>query len=157
LLPRLLPLNGTAESISCTHKCWARRLALIVGILFGDGLLSYRCECSGQKIGETTLKILVPRITDATKKKDLLEFANRVLQKWFRLPFSDYPKISSCRVLTISDSMGVTSRHGLLDVSPDDAAVRVIRKLNGAFLGGKRVGVKHYDDAAARAIGGGVE
>ena len=103
------------------------------------------------------MKILVPRITDATKKKDLLEFANRVLQKWFRLPFSDHPKISSCRVLTISDSMGVTSRHGLLDVSPDDAAVRVIRKLNGAFLGGKRVGVEHYDDATARAIGGGLE
>ncbi|MEZ5586485.1 MAG: hypothetical protein R3E46_05390 [Sedimenticolaceae bacterium] len=99
------------------------------------------------------MKILVPRITDATKKKDLIEFANSVLQKWFRFPFSDHPKINSCRVLTISDSMGVTLRHGLLDVSPDDAAVRVIRKLNGAFLGGKRVGVKHYDDAVARAIG----
>jgi hypothetical protein len=121
-------------------------------MLFRDGLLEYRCKCSGQTIGETSLKILVPRITDTTKRKDLLEFANRVLQKWFRLPFSDHPKITSCRVLSISDSMGATSRHGLLDVSPDDAAVRVIRKLNGAFLCGKRVGVKHYDDAVARAI-----
>ena len=98
------------------------------------------------------MKILVPRITDATKRNDLREFANRVLQKWFRLPFSDKPKIASCRILSISDSMGVTQRHGLLDVTPDDAAIRIVRKLNGGFLCGKRVGVKHYDDAVARAI-----
>jgi RNA recognition motif-containing protein len=98
------------------------------------------------------MKILVPRITDATKRKDLLEFANRVLQKWFRLPFSDRTMISSCRILAVEDSMGVTRRYGVLDVTPDDAATRVIRKLNGAMLCGKRVGVKHYDAAAARTI-----
>jgi hypothetical protein len=98
------------------------------------------------------MKILVPRITDVTKRKDLQEFANRVLQKWFRLPFSEHPKITSCRILSIEDAMGVNRRHGLLDVTPDDAAIKIIRKLNGAFLCGKRVGVKHFDDAAARAI-----
>ena len=97
------------------------------------------------------MQILVPRITDATTRKDLRAFANRVLQKWFRLPFSGQPKITSCRILSIEDSMGVIRRHGLLDVAPDDAAVRIVRKLNGAFLCGKRVGVKHYDAAAARA------
>ncbi len=98
------------------------------------------------------MKLLVPRITDATSRRDLHEFANKVLKKWLRLPFSDSPKIASCRILSISDSMGVTQRHGLIDVTPDDAAKKIIRKLNGAFLCGKRVGVKHYDDAAARAI-----
>jgi len=98
------------------------------------------------------MKILVPRITDATKRKDLQAFANRVLLKWFRLPFSDRPIITSCKILLVKDSMGVTQRHGLLDVTPDDAATKVIRKLNGAYLCGKRVGVTHYDAAAARTI-----
>ena len=52
------------------------------------------------------MKLLVPRITDATSRKDLREFANRVLEAWFRLPFSERPKIVSCRILSIADSTG---------------------------------------------------
>jgi hypothetical protein len=98
------------------------------------------------------MKLLVPRITDATTRKDLREFANRVVGSWFRWPFSERPKIVSCRILSIPDSIGIEQRHGLLDVTPDDVAIKIIRKLNGAFLRGKRVGVKRYDDAAVRAI-----
>ena len=90
------------------------------------------------------MNVLIPRITDATTRKDLSSFANRVLDKWFRLPFSAQPRIVSCRILSITNSMGVTQRHGLIDVTPDDAALKVIRKLNGQFLNGKRVGVKQY-------------
>lgn len=90
------------------------------------------------------MKLLIPRITDSTKQKDLREFANRVLEKFFRFPFSAEPRIISCRIISICDSMGVTQRHGLIDVTPDDAAQRVIRKLNGAYLKEKRVGVKPY-------------
>ena len=93
------------------------------------------------------MNLLIPRITDSTKRKDLRDFANRVLEKWFRLPFSAQPRIVSCRILSTSDSMGVTQRHGLIDVTPDDAALRVIRELNGAYLKEKRVGVKQYDGA----------
>jgi hypothetical protein len=85
-------------------------------------------------MGENAMKLLVPRITDATTRKDLREFA----------------KIVSCRILLSSDSTGVEQRHGLFDVTPDDAATKIIRKLNGAFLGGRRVGVKRYDSAFAR-------
>ncbi|MCU7807318.1 MAG: hypothetical protein KZQ73_05545 [Candidatus Thiodiazotropha sp. (ex Semelilucina semeliformis)] len=92
------------------------------------------------------MKLLIPRITDSTKRKDLREFANRVLEKLFRLPFSTQPRIVSYQILSISDSTGVTQRHGLIDVTPDDAALRVIRKLNGAYLKEKRVGVKQYKD-----------
>ncbi len=100
------------------------------------------------------MKILIPRITDATTRTDLREFANRVLQKWFRWPFSDNPMIRHCEIISVSNPMGVVQRHGLLDVSPDDAAIRIIRKLNGAFLRGKRVGVKQYSNAVAREISG---
>jgi hypothetical protein len=96
------------------------------------------------------MKHLVPRITDATTRTDLREFANRVIESWFRLPFSDRPKIVVCRILSIVDLNGIEQRHGLLDVTPDDAAIKIIRKLNGAFLRGKRVGVKRYDSACAR-------
>jgi hypothetical protein len=40
--------------------------------------------------------------------------------------------------------MGVIQRSGLINVTPDDAALRIIRKLNGEYLKGKRVGVKQY-------------
>lgn len=100
------------------------------------------------------MKLLVPRITDTTTRRDLRDFANRVIESWFRLPFSERPKIVSCRILSIADSFGMEHRHGLLDVTPDDAAIKIIRKLNGTLLRGKLVGVKRYDAAAARAVAG---
>jgi len=90
------------------------------------------------------MQLIIPRINDATRRKDLTEFVNRVLNKWLRMPFSAQPRVVSCRILSVSDSMGVTERHGLVDVTPDDAALRVIKKLNGAYLKTKRVGVKKY-------------
>lgn len=86
----------------------------------------------------------VPRIADRTRQKDLKELVNRVLEEWFRMPFSARPGIVSCRILSETDSMGVTGRHGLINVTPDDAALRVIKKLNGAYLKTKQVGVKQY-------------
>jgi len=98
------------------------------------------------------MRLLVPRIANATTPKDLREFANRVLESWFRLPFSTRPKIVSCQILSTLDLLGTEHHHGLLDVRPDDAAMKIIRKLNGAVLCGKRVDVKRYDSASARAI-----
>jgi hypothetical protein len=46
--------------------------------------------------------------------------------------------------MPVTNSMGVVQRHGLINVTPDDAALRIIRKLNGEYLKGKRVGVKRY-------------
>jgi hypothetical protein len=93
------------------------------------------------------MHVLIKRITNSTKRKDLKEFANRVLEKVFRLPFSAQPRIVSCRILSLADSGGVAQRHGVIEVTPDDAALRVIRKLNGAYLKEKRVGVTRYDQA----------
>jgi hypothetical protein len=90
------------------------------------------------------MKLLIPRITDVTTHKDIRAFANRVLEKWFRLPFSSQPRIVSCKIMPVTNSMGVVQRHGLINVTPDDAALRIIRKLNGEYLKGKRVGVKRY-------------
>ena len=94
------------------------------------------------------MKLLVPRVTDATTKKDLRECAHRVLEAWLRLLFSGRRESISCRIVPIRDSMGTKQRHGFLDVTPDDAAV----KLSGAFLRAKRVGVDWNDDPSARAI-----
>lgn len=97
------------------------------------------------------MNILIPRITDSTKRKDLRVFVNRVLEKWFRLPFSAHPKIVSCKIITVTDSRGVVQRHGMINVTPDDAALRIIRKLNGKYLKEKRVGVKQYDLTAKKS------
>jgi hypothetical protein len=48
--------------------------------------------------------------------------------------------------------MGLTWRHGLIDITPDDAAIRVIKKLNGAYLKTKRVGVKKYNRVTASIL-----
>jgi hypothetical protein len=51
------------------------------------------------------------------------DFVNRVLEKWFRLPFSSEPRIISCKIISSTNSMGVIQRHGLIIVLPDDAAL----------------------------------
>jgi RNA recognition motif-containing protein len=91
------------------------------------------------------MKLIIPRITDSTSARDLRAFANQVLEKIFRLPFSATPRILSCSVVFVTDRSGVSQRHGLINVTSDDAALRIIRKLNGKYLKGKRVGVKRYD------------
>jgi len=91
------------------------------------------------------MNIIIQRITDSTTRKDLKGFANRILERWFRLPFSSHPQIVSCRILSVTNSMGVIQRHGLINVTPNDAALNIIRKLNGAYLKDKRVCVKQYD------------
>jgi len=91
------------------------------------------------------MNIIIPRITGKTNRKDLRGFVNRVLDSWFRLPFSAHPQIVRCRIISVTDRTGVTQRHGIINVTPDDAALRIIRKLNGEYLKGKRVGVKQYN------------
>jgi len=98
------------------------------------------------------MKLIIPRITDSTTRTDLRNFIELVLGKFFRLPFSAQPRIVSCRILSITDRVGMIQHHGLLSVTPDDAALRIIKKLNGKYLKGKRVGVKQYDLAVKASI-----
>jgi len=91
------------------------------------------------------MNIIIPRITGKINRKYLRNFVNRVLERWFRLPFSAHPQIVKCRILSVIDSVGVIQRHGIINVTPDDAAMRIIQKLNGKYLNEKRVGVKRYD------------
>ena len=98
------------------------------------------------------MNIIVPRITDKTNRKDLRSFVNRVLEKWFRLPFSAHPQIVRCRIISVPDSAGVTQRHGILNVTPDDAELRIIQKLNGQHLNEKQVGVKRYDLSIEKSL-----
>lgn len=94
------------------------------------------------------MKLVISRITKSTRRQDLRDFVNIIIEKWFRLPFSAQPQIISCRILSTTSSMGVIQRHGLINVAPDDAALKIIRKLNGKQLNGKRVGIKQYAQAA---------
>ena len=96
--------------------------------------------------------LIIHRITKSTTRRDLRDFVETLLGRLFRLPFSEHPRIVSYRILSITDRVGVTERHGLVNVTPDDAALRVIRKLDGAILNKKRVSVKQYDLAAKKAV-----
>ena len=48
--------------------------------------------------------------------------------------------------------MGVFQRHGLINVLPDDAALRIIRKLKGEYLKEKHVGIKQYYGSLNEAV-----
>ncbi len=98
------------------------------------------------------MNIIITRITDRTNRKDLRDFVNRVLEKWFRRPFSAHPEIIRCRIISVTDRDGVTQRHGVINVTPDDAALMIIRKLNGKYLNEKRVGVKRYDLSIEKSL-----
>ena len=98
------------------------------------------------------MNIIIPGITEKTNRKELTSFINRVLEKWFRLPFYAHPKIVRCRIISVDDSTGVTQHHGIINVTPDDAALRIIRKLNGKYLNGKRVGVKRHDLSIEKSL-----
>ena len=98
------------------------------------------------------MNIIIPRITGKTNRKDLRNFVNRVLEKWFRLPFSAHPQIVRCSIICVTDRLGATQRHGIINVTPDDAALRIIRKLNGKYLNEKRVGVKRYDLSVEKSL-----
>ena len=94
------------------------------------------------------MNLIIRRISNSTSRKDLRDFVNKVLKNWFRLPFSAQPRIVSCRILSVNDFTVGMQRHGVVDVTPDDAALKVIRKLNDGLLKGKRVAVKQYRPVA---------
>jgi hypothetical protein len=92
------------------------------------------------------MKLLIPGIAKTTTRSDIRDFVNRGFVKWFRLPFTPQPKIVSCKIISNTNSIGVIQRHGIINVLPDDVAAKIIRRLNGEYLSGKRVGVKQYSD-----------
>jgi len=98
--------------------------------------------------------IIIPRIPRPTTRRDLRDFVETVLVKWLRIPFSVHPKVVSCRILSATTRSGAVERHGLITVTPDHAARKVINKLNGASLNGQRVGVKPYDPGIEEAMDG---
>ena len=99
------------------------------------------------------MNIIIPGITGKTNRKDLRGFVNRVPDSWFRLPFSAHPQIVRCRIISVTDRSGVTQRHGIINVAPDDAAMRVIQILNGKYLNEKRAGVKRYVLGDEKSLG----
>ena len=90
------------------------------------------------------MQILIAQISRSTSRRNMKDFVYGVMGQWFRLPFSAQPIMISCRILSIRKEAGFSSRYGLINVVPDHAALRVIRKLNGKYLGGKRVSVERY-------------
>ena len=90
------------------------------------------------------MQILIAQISRSTSRRNMKDFVYGVMGQWFRLPFSAQPIMISCRILSIRREAGFSLRCGLINVVPDHAALRVIRKLNGKYLGGKRVSVARY-------------
>lgn len=63
----------------------------------------------------------------------------------FRLPFlGKQPQIHSCEIIEIKALRGVADRHGLVSITPEKEALKVIRRLNGKQINGKPIIVRQY-------------
>lgn len=91
------------------------------------------------------MKIFIPRLPSHTSQKDLWNFVNAGMGSRFRLPFLvKQSQICSCEILWIKDRQGVAEHHGLVNITPETEAIKVIRRLNGKPINGKPVIVRRY-------------
>jgi RNA recognition motif-containing protein len=96
------------------------------------------------------MKIFVRRIPRDTTKKELIDFVLGPFVKKSWLSFKAVnPDLLACQIIKVTDQdTGVVEYHGILRVSPDDAAEKMIRRLNGQPLKQIKVAVRRYFDRA---------
>lgn len=90
--------------------------------------------------------IFFRNIPPATRKIDLVEFITpafnfNFVDKFFRSPGT----IVDIKLVNLLDKEKNTLNvHGLVRINPDDAAERVIKRLNRKTVNGRRISVREY-------------
>ncbi|CAK0747300.1 hypothetical protein CCP4SC76_1800010 [Gammaproteobacteria bacterium] len=96
------------------------------------------------------MKILVKNIPADTTERSLIEFVLTPFSKKNLFSFRTRPdsaEVMSCEILRVTDvDSNKVEYHGVLCVRPDDAAIQLIRKLNGQLLWNQRVQVRRFHD-----------
>ncbi|MEI6414704.1 MAG: hypothetical protein WCP34_10665 [Pseudomonadota bacterium] len=78
------------------------------------------------------MKIFVQRIPEDTSEQALTRFVLEPFSKRSLFSFGAKPEVLSCEIIRVTDlDSNQVEYHGILRVSPDDAAAKVIKKLNG--------------------------
>ncbi len=91
------------------------------------------------------MKIFIPRVPNTVTPNDLRAFSINILEKKFRIPFTDHPDIMSCDILRIRDvQLGLIEHHGLISIRPDSAGQWFIRNLKSHRLHNKLIYARRY-------------
>lgn len=86
--------------------------------------------------------VFVRNLPEDTTRQDIIDFIMPAVRGGL---FRARGKITSIDVLVIRDSnTKLMEYHGLVHIAPDAVAQRVIRKLHGQHLKGKRVALREY-------------
>lgn len=86
--------------------------------------------------------IILEKIPETTKKKDIVNFFSPVLK---RSIFQKSGKIKQVKLPVLKDNKtNLLSFYGLVFIEPHETAVRAIKKLNRKFFNGKYIAVREY-------------
>lgn len=86
--------------------------------------------------------IILKRIPEQTKKRDIVEFFKPALKGKF---FQKSGMIESIKILVLQDSITkALEYHGLVSFDSDEVAKRVEKKFNRKFFLGKYIAINEY-------------
>lgn len=92
------------------------------------------------------MKIIIPRIPNATTRKEMTSLVRELFAKKFHLPFTKHPRVAKCDIITITDQHGIGECHGFIVVHPEAAAIWLIKHLAGKRLHNKVIFARRYHD-----------
>ncbi len=90
------------------------------------------------------MKLIILRVPKKTTPTDVKRFVREGIRTRIPIPFTNQPRVVSAEVVVIRDDRGRADYHGMVTVLPDSSARRLIRKLNGMDLNGKKVMVREF-------------
>ena len=90
--------------------------------------------------------VFVRRIpADLTRRELEALVAEIITPRFAWLPFGVKGEIVKCEIIRIREKdTGAMERHGLVTIRPDEAALKVIKRLNHTRINGKLVEVREY-------------
>ncbi len=90
------------------------------------------------------MNIIVLRIPDTTTHKEFKQLITDLLAKRVHIPFTDYPEVTHCGILSLKDNQGIIEHHGLVAVIPDQAGEWLLNHFKGQHIHNKLVFAKEY-------------
>lgn len=90
--------------------------------------------------------ILLRQIPNEITRRGLGMFVSKGSKpSWMFFPFSSHAKVKRCEILQILNPKTKTiEHHGLVQIDPGKAALKVIERMNGQKLQGKPIVVRKY-------------
>ncbi|MEO1889479.1 MAG: hypothetical protein ABGX33_06150 [Cycloclasticus sp.] len=90
------------------------------------------------------MDVFLSRLSYLTTPHELETLVQSILSKKFHIPFTDEYELVRCTVLEIQDDNGNIECHGLLKISPDNAAQWFIKNSHEEKMHGKRLLAHKY-------------